>query len=134
MPQMPAPNSGGRPEPNNNPMNKAAAGASPTGGGQIKISRAEEMALIALETATDEGEALERAVEDSGLNEAQVKALRDRADALRRKGYTLVGQMITLKPKSADEDKALISDRDGDGIPDDEDEAEDEAEDEDEGV
>lgn len=126
MPQMPAPNSGGAPEPNNNPrMGKSPAGAPAMGGGQIKISRIEELALIALETSGDDPkEALDRAMEDSGLKREQIEALRDRADKLRRKGYTLVGAMATLKPKSGDEDHALINDRDGDGIPDDEDEDE----------
>jgi hypothetical protein len=104
------------------PTNKAGMNMTPQGGGQIKISRVEEMALIALETSADPDEAVDRAMEDSGLSQQQVEALRDRADAMRKKGYTLVGAMITLKPKGADEDHALISDRDGDGIPDDEDE------------
>lgn len=122
MPPMPSPNSASRPQPDNAAPNKASMNMAPQGGGQIKISRVEEMALIALETSTDPEEAMERAIEDSGLDEKQVTALRDRADAMRKKGYTLVGQMIVLKPKGAEEDKALISDRDGDGIPDDEDE------------
>lgn len=128
MPQMPAPNSGGRPEPNNNPMSaKPAGGTAPNGGGQVKLSRAEEVALVALETGAatgDDAEAMERAMEDSGLGEKQILALKDRAEKLRRKGFTLIGAMVTFKPLSADETNALVSDRDGDGIPDDEDEDE----------
>ena len=100
MPFAPTPSSGGQPDAPSAHMSSLPHGKP---GGEIALSRAEAIALAALETDADDKNPQSkflRASKESQLDLGQVRTLHQRAEKARQNGYTLKGGNIVLKPKN----------------------------------
>ena len=76
----------------------SGAGMPAVNAGEIMLSRAESAALAALETEPDEKHGVQRARQESGLSDSQIKILQRRAKHALSKGITLKGVGFIRKP------------------------------------
>lgn len=108
MPGFPMPDSGGAPAPEHTLGGQPRPGGFlPSGkpGGQITISRREALALIAFDSEDDDNTAISRARRETNFDDDQLRRLKDRAEKVRSKGYTLMNGTHKFMPTNYDGDQ-----------------------------